>query len=192
LQLGGDRMDEIVQSLRNFSRSDDSKPLLSNIHDGIDGTLLILKHRLKAQHDRPEIIIRKSYGELALVSCFPGQLSQVFMNLLSNAIDAIGEKFAQGDYNGCEETLWIAIETAQLGAKCVQVCISDNGPGISEESSAHMGEMFYTTKPVGQGTGMGLTISREILDRHEGTLTWSSSLGEGSTFTVILPVSSSN
>jgi two-component system, NtrC family, sensor kinase len=185
LQLGADRMDEIVQSLRNFSRSDDILPLEANIHDGIDGTILILKHRLRAQPDRATIDIQRTYGQLPMISCFSGQLSQVFMNLLSNAIDAIDEKFVA---QNLEEKPWLKIETAQVNDGYIQVCISDNGAGISERAKQRMGEIYFTTKPVGQGTGMGLTISREILDRHQGKLTWSSSLGEGTTFTILLPI----
>jgi two-component system, NtrC family, sensor kinase len=185
LQLGADRMDEIVLSLRNFSRSDDTLPMEANIHDGIDSTIMILKHRLKGQPDRPVIEIQRAYGNLPLISCFSGQLSQVLMNLLSNAIDALDEKFTG---QNLQDKPWIQIETAQVDAEHIQICISDNGAGISEAAKHRMGELYFTTKPVGQGTGMGLTISREILDRHRGKLTWSSSLGEGTTFTMMLPI----
>jgi two-component system, NtrC family, sensor kinase len=184
LQLGADRMDEIVLSLRNFSRSDDM-PMQANIHDGINSTIMILKHRLKGQPDRPVIEIQTNYSNVPTISCFSGQLSQVLMNLLSNAIDALDEKFT--DQN-LQEKPWIQIETAQIDAEHIQICISDNGAGISETAKRRMGELYFTTKPVGQGTGMGLTISREILDRHRGRLTWSSSLGEGTTFTIVLPI----
>jgi two-component system, NtrC family, sensor kinase len=185
LQLGADRMDEIVLSLRNFSRSDDTLPMEANIHDGINSTIMILKHRLKGQPDRPAIEIQQIYSNLPAISCFSGQLSQVLMNLLSNAIDALDEKFAN---QHLQEKPWIQIETAQVDAEHIQICISDNGSGISEAAKHRMGELYFTTKPVGQGTGMGLTISREILDRHQGKLTWSSSLGEGATFTIMLPI----
>jgi two-component system, NtrC family, sensor kinase len=185
LQLGAERMDEIVLSLRNFSRSDGTLPMEANIHDGLNSTIMILKHRLKGQPDRPAIEIQKVYGNLPVISCFSGQLSQVLMNLLSNAIDALDEKFAN---QNLQEKPWIQIETAQVDAEHIQICISDNGSGISEAAKHRMGELYFTTKPVGQGTGMGLTISREILDRHQGKLTWSSSLGEGTTFTIMLPI----
>ncbi|NJM46592.1 MAG: PAS domain S-box protein [Alkalinema sp. RU_4_3] len=185
VQLGADRMDEIVQSLRNFSRSDDHLPMEANIHDGINSTLMILKHRLKGQPDRPVIEIHKAYGNLPLISCFSGQLSQVLMNLLSNALDALDEKFTG---KNLQERPWIQIETARVNTEHIQISISDNGAGISDAAKGRMGELYFTTKPVGQGTGMGLMISREILDRHQGKLTWSSSLGEGSTFTIVLPI----
>lgn len=185
LQLGADRMDGIVQSLRNFSRADDTVPTEANIHDGIDGSIMILKHRLNGRPGRPAIKITKKYGQLPPVVCFSGQLSQVVMNLLSNAIDALDEKLTHEEPNG---EPWICIETAQIDAQSIQICISDNGTGISDAAKQRMGELYFTTKPVGQGTGMGLTICRDIIDRHEGKLSWSSSLGEGTTFTIMLPI----
>ncbi|MGV0023942.1 sensor histidine kinase [Phormidesmis priestleyi] len=179
MRMGADRIREIVLSLRNFSRLDhaDSKPV--NIHEGIDSTLLILQHRLKAHI---EVRIIKHYGDLPLVNCYPGQLNQVFMNILSNAIDALEEQENQGNST-------IEITTHQPTANQVDICISDNGVGMSPEVQQRIFDPFFTTKPVGKGTGMGMSISYQIIvEKHQGRIWCNSAIGQGTTFGIEIPV----
>jgi two-component system, NtrC family, sensor kinase len=181
MRIGAERIREIVLSLRNFSRLDhaDSKPV--NIHEGIDSTLLILQHRLKANAQTVEVQVIKHYGDLPLVNCYPGQLNQVFMNVLSNAIDALEEQ------NQSNST--IEITTQQLSANQVTVYISDNGSGMSSEVQQRIFDPFFTTKPVGKGTGMGMSISYQIIvEKHQGRIWCKSTIGEGTTFGIEIPV----
>ncbi len=181
MAMGADRIREIVLSLRNFSRLDqaDSKPV--NIHEGIDSTLLILQHRFKAK-TLTEVEIIKHYGDLPLVECYPGQLNQVFMNILSNAIDALEEQEPQS-------TPTIQITTQQLSANRVNICITDNGAGMSPEVQQRIFDPFFTTKSVGKGTGMGMSISYQIIvEKHQGQIWCKSTIGQGTTFEIEIPV----
>lgn len=190
MQVGTDRIRDIVLSLRNFSRLDESAFKRVNIHEGIDNTLMILKNRLKATEKRPEIQIIKNYGELPLIECYPGQLNQVFMNLLSNAIDALEESNQGFSYVDIEaEPNTIIINTECLNKEWVKVSIVDNGLGINKEIQSKLFDPFFTTKPVGKGTGLGLSISYQILtDRHHGKLYCNSEPGRGTEFVLEIPI----
>lgn len=189
MKVAVDRIGNISTSLRTFSRADSDRKIYSNIHEGIDSTLLILKYRLKANEQRPEIKIIKKYGELPLVECFSGQMNQVFMNILANAIDAIEESnhgltFAEIKAN--PHTIEVKTEVVEDN-QTVVIKIKDSGKGMSEEVKARVFEHLFTTKGVGKGTGLGLSISREIVEEtHGGSLTCHSVLGEGTEFAIAL------
>ena len=156
MQVGADRIREIVRSLRNFSRKDDTHLSKVNLHEGIEGTLLILQSRLKARGSYPEIAVIKEYGNLPLVECYAGKVNQVFMNLIGNAIDAIeeynqGRSVAEAKANRSK----IKIKTEVQNSNAI-IRISDNGSGMSSEVSHQLFEAFFTTKPAGKGTGLGL------------------------------------
>ncbi|MGD1944401.1 MAG: ATP-binding protein [Leptolyngbyaceae cyanobacterium] len=187
-QLGSQRIRQIVSSLRTFSRLDEADMKAVDIHEGIDSTLLILHHRFKAKPDRPEIHIVKEYSELPLLECYPSQLNQVFMNLLSNAVDALEQELMAGDRAHKPEAATVKIITAKLNNQ-VLIRIRDNGPGIDEQHRAKLFDPFFTTKPIGKGTGLGLSISHQIVaDKHGGQLTVSSELGQGSEFQIYVPI----
>ncbi|MEH2405540.1 ATP-binding protein [Nostoc sp.] len=204
MKLGTDRIVEIVQSLKNFSRHDEAEMKAVNIHDGIDGTLMILHHRLKADVHRPAIEIVKDYAKLPLIECYPGQLNQVFMNVLANAIDALEEgmedsvsplgirdKGQWGIKNGeiSAPTPRIIIRTKVLDHHSVLIRIADNGPGMKEETIHRIYDPFFTTKDVGKGTGLGMAISYQIVvDKHGGILKCRSQPGEGTEFWIQIPV----
>ncbi|MGH1396363.1 MAG: hybrid sensor histidine kinase/response regulator [Trichormus sp.] len=186
MRMGTERVEKIVRSLRLLSRLDHTEFQLFNIHEGIDSTLIILNHRLKGISNRPEINIVKNYGKLPLVECYPGQLNQVFMNLLVNAIDAIEESLD----SEISELPTIEIFTALTeDQKSVFITITDNGIGISEEIQQRMFDQFFTTKPLGKGTGFGLAIAHEIIvENHQGTLEVKSSHGKGAQFLITIPI----
>ena len=186
MKMGADRIRSIVLSLRNFSRLDEAELKRANIHEGLDNTLLILQHRLKAQRPRPAIVVVKEYGDFADLECYAGQLNQVFMNILGNAIDAVEESW----HLDSDRKLQITIVTEKIVNELV-IRISDNGIGIPPELIHRLFDPFYTTKPVGKGTGMGLSISYQIVvDQHQGTLECISTIGQGSTFVMKLPITS--
>jgi NO-binding membrane sensor protein with MHYT domain len=187
IDLGTRRIQEILLSMRNFSRTDTQAMNPANLHDGLESTLLILQHRLKSVGNRSEIAIVRRYGDLPLVSCHLGQLSQVFMNLLANAIDVLREQDEQSVTE--KKSPCITIETVLEGDRYVLVQISDNGLGMTAETQAKLFEAFYTTKPVGKGTGLGLSISQQIVEEtHGGRLSCNSEVGVGTRFTIRLPV----
>jgi PAS domain S-box-containing protein len=216
MQVGSDRIREIIKALRNFSRLDESEVKTVDIHQGIDSTLMILQHRLKAGPNHSEIEIQKDYGQLPLVQCYPGQLNQVFMNILSNAIDALEEprqKWCELEKNNeldssevKSELVYDELEPVQLKGNndvrsriiiqtkykkkgTVVICIADNGSGIPEEIQQRIFDPFFTTKPVGKGTGMGLAISyRIIAEKHQGQLRCKTSPGQGTEFIIEIPV----
>ncbi|MEG4407832.1 PAS domain S-box protein [Microcoleus sp. MON2_D5] len=189
MSVGVERICQIVQSLRNFSRHDDSQMKPVNIHEGIDSTLLILNHRLKGNGEKPPIQIVKQYGELPTVECFAGPINQVFMNILSNAIDALEDaKNRQNCQQMVENPSQIRIGTEVVG-NFVAIKIADNGPGITEQVKQQIFDTFFTTKPIGKGTGMGLSISYQIIvERHKGELYCTSELGKGTEFTIKIPI----
>ncbi|WP_017662182.1 GAF domain-containing protein [Baaleninema simplex] len=183
MKIGAERIRQIVLSLRNFSRLDQSDLKPVDIHDGIEGTLTILHHRLKAKANRPEIEIVKHYGELPAVECYAGQLNQVFMNLLSNAIEA----FEGFDESKGKRT--IEIRTEAISQNWVRVTIRDNGCGIPETVRSRIFDPFFTTKPVGIGTGLGLSIGYQIVvDKHHGRFECNSQLGLGTEFRLEIPI----
>ncbi|WP_427158439.1 ATP-binding protein [Aliinostoc sp. HNIBRCY26] len=184
MKIGASRIREIVLSLRIFSRLDEAEFKTADLHQGIDSTLLILQHRIKAQGKRPEIKIEKHYNDIPDIQCFAGQLNQVFMNILANAIDALEEAFDQGL---CPEPL-IRITSSQEGSNVV-IAIADNGTGIPEEVLSKLFDPFFTTKPVGKGTGMGLSISYQIItEKHGGLLKCISTPGKGTEFFIAIPI----
>ncbi|MEG4029818.1 MULTISPECIES: AAA family ATPase [unclassified Microcoleus] len=189
MQIGCDRIQGISTSLRTFSRADKDYKVPFNIHDGINSTILILKHRLKANEQRPAIEVVKEYGNLPSVDCFPGQLNQVFMNILANAIDAVEESNREA---GLEKIKapgnCITIRTEMKSSEWVTIRIYDNGPGISDDIKGHIFDHLFTTKGVGKGTGLGLAIARQIVvEKHSGMLEVNSTLGRGTEFTISLP-----
>ncbi len=187
MQNGGDRITSISKSLRTFSRADTDHKQCFNLHEGIDSTILILRHRLKANEYRPEIQVVTNYGQLPDIDCFPGQLNQVFMNLLANAIDIFDEMAQTQSFETIEPQV-ITISTAIITDR-VRVNIHDNGAGMNEVIKAKIFDHLFTTKDVGKGTGLGLAIARQIIaDKHDGELTVESILGQGTTFTIALPI----
>lgn len=201
MKVGTDRIVEIVQSLKNFSRHDEAEMKAVNIHDGIDGTLMILHHRLKADARRPAIEIVKDYAKLPLIECYPGQLNQVFMNILANAIDALEESLviSHSSLASNESQITndkgqmilpsITIRTKVLDGQWVVIRIADNGPGMKEEVIRRIYDPFFTTKDVGKGTGLGMAISYQIVvDKHGGILKCRSQPGEGTEFWIQIPV----
>jgi signal transduction histidine kinase len=190
MQVGTERIVEIVKSLRNFSRLDEAAGKSVNIHEGIDSSLMILQNRLKSHSSRPGIQIVKDYQQLPQVECFPGELNQVFMNILINAIDALEERDKQRPIEECDRhPSTIAIRSYQAAGGFVAVSIADNGRGIPEQVRARLFDPFFTTKPVGKGTGLGLSISHSIIvDRHGGRLSCISTPGEGAEFVIEIPV----
>ncbi|MEG4074988.1 PAS domain S-box protein [Microcoleus sp. Pol14C2] len=192
MQVGTERIVEIVKSLRNFSRLDESAGKSVNIHEGIDSTLMILQNRLKSHSSPGEIKVVKDYQLLPQIECFPGELNQVFMNILINAIDALEERDKQRSIEECDRhPSTIVIRSYQAAAGFVAVSIADNGRGIPESVRSRLFDPFFTTKPVGKGTGLGLSISHSIIvDRHGGRLSCISTPGEGAEFLIEIPVRS--
>ncbi|MEG4346638.1 AAA family ATPase [Microcoleus sp. A003_D6] len=191
MQLGVDRICSISTSLRTFSRADKDYKVPFNIHEGIDSTILILKHRLKASESRPAIEVETNYGNIPILECFPGQLNQVFMNILANAIDALEEasqKRTFGDIAANPNRIEIQTELDDSGQQAI-VRIRDNGMGMSEVVKQRVFDHLFTTKAVGKGTGLGLAIARQIvLEKHGGSLNVNSILGEGTEFLIVLPI----
>jgi two-component system, NtrC family, sensor kinase len=184
MKVGAERIHNIVLSLRTFSRAADRIDQAADLHAGIDSTLMILKGRL--QTGRIPIQVVKEYGELPLLQCYAGQLNQVFMNLLVNAIDAIESTYLEDDRDQPAPTITI---TTQRIDQQVVIQISDNGPGMDELVLARLFDPFFTTKPVGKGTGLGLSICYQIItEKHQGQLTCRSALGKGAQFTIFLPI----
>jgi two-component system, NtrC family, sensor kinase len=186
METGSRRIQDIVGSLRNFSRLDETGDKLANIHEGLDSTLSILAHRLTPVHSRQGIRVIKHYGELPPVPCNPGELNQVFLNLISNAIEAIDSAAAQRQLT---EPPMLSIHTEQLDQATVLISIADNGVGIPVSIQPKLFDPFFTTKAVGKGTGLGLSISYQIItDQHHGTLTCHSQVGKGAIFAITLPL----
>ena len=197
MKIGTERIRQIVLSLRNFSRLDEADMKPVDIHEGLDSTLLILQNRLKGKPEHPAIEVVKDYGNLPLVECYAGQMNQVFMNIISNAIDAL-EEFDGSSFtvHGNEQSTMnlelsptIRISTQVLHPDRVAVRIADNGLGMTEEVRKRLFDPFFTTKPVGQGTGLGLSISYQIVvEKHSGMLRCISKAGQGSEFWIEIPM----
>ncbi|WP_410477534.1 sensor histidine kinase [Nostoc sphaeroides] len=190
MKIGIDRIRQIVLSLRNFSRLDQAEMKPVNIHEGIDSTLLILQHRLKAKPESPAIKLVKEYSNLPLVECYAGPLNQVFMNVLSNAIDALEDyRESQSNLDTDQITICTALGELEGNVKSVVIRIKDNGPGIPEALKARICDPFFTTKPVGKGTGLGLSISYQIVvDKHGGVFKCDSVPGLGTEFWIEIPI----
>jgi signal transduction histidine kinase len=191
MQEGVVRIRDISTSLRIFSRADSISAVAYNIHNGIDSTLLILKYRLRANETRPAIEIVKEYGNLPLVECYAGQLNQVFMNLLGNAIDALEESNQGRNFEEIKaHPNCISIKTELSNdAQFAIISVKDNGIGMTDEVKQKIFDHLFTTKAVGKGTGLGLAISHAIVvDKHSGTLKVNSSLGNGAEFMITIAV----
>jgi GAF domain-containing protein len=190
MKVGIDRIRQIVLGLRNFSRLDEAEMKAVDIHEGIDNTLLILQHRLKAKPDSPMVLIEKNYGDLPLVECYAGQLNQVFMNVLSNAIDAL-EDYRESRSDTYKSQITISTSKGEMKdkIKSVVIRIADNGPGIPEALKTRICDPFFTTKPVGKGTGLGLSISYKIVvEKHGGIFKSDSQPGLGTEFWIEIPI----
>jgi len=187
---GTERIRDIVLSLRNFSRLDEAEIKCVDIHDGIDSTLTILAHRLKATSQNPEIEVIKTYAVLPKIECYAGQLNQVFMNILSNAIDALEERNKNRPCEAIQSApAQICIYTEVTKSKQVEIRIHDNGSGISEHIIDKLFNPFFTTKEIGKGTGLGLSISHKIVtEKHKGTLQCISQPGQGTEFVIQIPI----
>ena len=197
MKVGANRIREIVQSLRNFSRIDEADIKPVDIHDGLDSALLILSNRLKPKPDRPAIHLIKEYGSLPLVECYAVQINQVFMNVLTNAIDALEDAFVNNNLSSHGGDKEEPVKCGQIrivteicpGEKAVAVRIEDNGCGMTQTVRQKIFEPFFTTKPVGKGAGIGLTISHEIaVEQHGGKLTCNSAPGEGTELIIEIPL----
>jgi signal transduction histidine kinase len=213
---GADRIRSIVLALQNFSRLDEAQMKSVNIHEGINSTLVMLEHRLKETAHRPTITVTKEYHDLPLVTCYPGELNQVFMHLLNNAIDALemgngawrigNKKIEKQDLEQVNENNLsnfstdsyhqiipeIRISTQVTDSNTVKIAIADNGSGIDESVRSRLFDPFFTTKPVGKGTGLGLSISHQIIvQKHQGNLFCYSSPGQGAEFIIEIPIEQS-
>ncbi|MCU0543544.1 MAG: ATP-binding protein [Oscillatoriaceae cyanobacterium Prado104] len=184
MQEGTKRIKEIVLNLRNFSRLDESQVKQVDLREGLESTLLILQHRLKCNDKRSAIQVIKNYGILPQIECYPGLLNQVFMNILSNAIDAVEAlAFHSPNLNPC-----IEVSTEMTPKNCAVIRIKDNGTGIDRDLQSRIFDPFFTTKPVGKGTGLGLSIAYQIItEKHGGSLTCKSKIGKGTEFTIVIP-----
>ncbi|KYC35042.1 hypothetical protein WA1_09915 [Scytonema hofmannii PCC 7110] len=200
MKLGVQRIRDISTSLRTFSRTDKDYKVPFNLHEGIDSTILILKHRLKASESRPAIEVVKNYDHLPPIECFPGQLNQVFMNILANAIDSLEESFVKYKVSSANKKIPTITIRTYLTSSCsaqqmthprdnsVVIQIQDNGIGMTDEVKQKIFEHLFTTKAVGKGTGLGLAIARQIVvEKHNGKLSVNSVLGQGTEFCIELP-----
>ncbi|MEM0980928.1 MAG: ATP-binding protein [Cyanobacteria bacterium P01_H01_bin.58] len=190
MKMGSDRISQIVTSLRNFSRVDEKGIKSADIHAGLNNTLVILNHRLKPHAGKTRIQVSKKYAALPMVECYPGLLNQVFMNILTNAIDALENPLQEPSSENSDELIRkITLKTSLIGDQWVQIEIADNGSGIPYNIQQRIFEPFFTTKSVGTGTGMGLSISHQIItEQHGGTLDCVSSPGKGAQFIIRIPL----
>ncbi|MEM7772258.1 MAG: GAF domain-containing protein [Cyanobacteria bacterium P01_A01_bin.37] len=190
VQFGTERIQEIVSALRTFSRIDEAELKEIDVHQSLDSTLVLLENRLKEQSEYPTIRVIKDYRDLPLVQCYPGPLNQVFMNILSNAIDALEQKIEQQTYQErIDYPSQITLRTDLIDDRWIEVAIADNGSGISQEIQQQIFDPFFTTKSIGKGTGLGLSISYQIVsERHRGKLACCSNLGTGTEFVIQIPV----
>jgi signal transduction histidine kinase len=190
MDMGADRIQNIVVSLRNFSRLDEPNMAVVDIHEGLEGTLMILHPRLGATALRPAIRLTRDYGsDVPPVECYAGQLNQVLMNLIVNAVDAIDEACERADFEANQAQQYqIKIATANEPAHHITIRVIDNGPGMPADTQAKIFDAFFTTKPVGQGTGLGLSISHQIVtEKHRGQIFCRSELGKGTAFVLQIP-----
>lgn len=190
MKVGADRIQKIVSSLRSFSRLDEAEVKDVDIHEGIDSTLMILHNRLKSKAEYPAIQIVKDYGILPKIECYAGQLNQVFMNVLSNAIDALEEQNQQrSPAEVAAQPSIVTIQTRSSDRETVAIQIADNGPGMPETVQKRLFDPFFTTKAVGKGTGMGMSISHQVItERHKGSLQCFSVPDQGATFVIEIPI----
>lgn len=188
MEAGCNRIHDISNSLRTFSRIETESKFKANIHECLDSTVLILKYRLKANDSRPEIQVIRDYGTLSEIDCFPGQLNQVFMNLLANAIDMFDEVAESHSYEVLEDRMQQIIIKTCCVEDCIKISISDNGKGMSAAVCSQIFDRQFTTKAVGKGTGLGLAISKQIIvEKHGGQITVNSMPSIGTEFVINLP-----
>ena len=201
MEMGSQRIENIILSLRNFARLDEAEKKIVDIHEGIDNTLLILQHRLNTTEKYPAIEVVREYGNLPHIECYPAQLNQTFLNILSNAIDALehlrvphenklNSQPGQIDYHNLPTTKpKIRIRTEISPENYLLVRIADNGAGISKAIQPRIFDLFFTTKPVGKGTGLGLSLSYQIVvKKHGGHLKYKTQLGKGTEFVIEIPL----
>ncbi|WP_204102045.1 MULTISPECIES: ATP-binding protein [Spirulina sp. CCY15215] len=182
MKTGSDRIRQIVLGLRNFSRLDESDKKEVDLHEGLDNTLLLLQHRLGSRGKGPDIAIAKNYGDLPLVNCYASQLNQVFLNILTNAIDFLS-------VSDISDSPKVSIKTQVKDSRNIRICIADNGSGMSKNVRDRVFDPFFTTKPIGAGTGLGLSISYQIItQQHGGQLQCFSQPGEGAEFVIDIPI----
>lgn len=197
MHRGTERIRSIVLSLRNFSRLDEAEMKIADINEGIENTLLILQHRLKSKDKHPEIQVFKEYGDLPPIECYPGQLNQVFLNILSNAVEAFELTHNNSHKKSSPaitiQTNFVDSSNSKQKSPKIVIRIADNGPGMTEEVQSRLFDPFFTTKPVGQGTGLGLSISYQIVvQHHHGVLTCTSAPGQGAEFCIEIPLQQIN
>ena len=178
MKVGVERISQIILSLRNFSRLDESDKKAVDIHEGIESTLIILNHRLK-----PGIQVIKDYGNLPEVECYPSQLNQIYMNILANAIDALEDSQKLGN-----SSPKITIRTEVIADIDIKIHLIDNGLGMPKNIQEKIFDPYFTTKPIGKGTGLGLSISYQIIQKHSGNIEVKSEPGEGTEFIITLPL----
>ncbi|MGG6296766.1 PAS domain-containing sensor histidine kinase [Leptolyngbya sp. AN02str] len=198
MKVGAERIQQIVLSLRNFSRMDEAEFKHVDIHEGLDSTLMILQNRLKAKsvridgvdHHQPAITVIQNYGKLPKIQCYPGQLNQVFMNILANAIDALEERDSDRSLDDIKaQPSQIEITTEVVEQSWIKIRFKDNGVGIPEHIQQHLFNPFFTTKPIGKGTGLGMSISFQIItEKHHGQLECISAPGQGAEFIITIPI----
>ncbi len=179
---GSARISQIILSLRNFSRLDEAEMKAVDLHHGIESTLMILQNRFKCSANKPEVKVIKEYGNLPNVTCYASQLNQVFLNILTNGIDALK------DSSQLVKNPQIMIRTKVIDNNKVQISIGDNGSGIPAHIQERIFDPFFTTKPVGKGTGLGLAVSYAIVKKHRGKLTCNSTVGKGTEFGIEIPI----
>jgi signal transduction histidine kinase len=182
MQVGSERIKQIILSLRNFSRLDEAEMKAVDLHKGIESTLLILQNRLQGTDNQPKVEVIKEYGNLPHVNCYASEMNQVFMSIISNALDALK------DANKTTKNPLIRIQTEVREKERVRIAIADNGCGITPQIRSRIFEPFFTTKPVGSGTGLGLSVSYAIIKKHGGKLTCDSTVGSGTKFTIEIPI----
>lgn len=190
IRNGVERITTIVRSLQTFSHLDESETKAVDLHEGLDSALLILSAQLTDTATRPKITVVKQYGNLPKVYCYPSQLNQVFMGLLTNAIDAINNR----DRGASHLSVPISVPTiticTQAQGGCVHISIADNGIGMTADQITQIFDPFFTTKTVGEGVGLGLSMSYQIVkNNHQGSIKCTSEPGKGTTFSLIIPLS---
>ncbi|MEM9118944.1 MAG: response regulator [Cyanobacteria bacterium P01_F01_bin.56] len=189
MRKGANRISDISSSMRILARGDKTHKVEAQLHETLDSAILLLQHRLKANEQRPAIQMRKHYGDLPPILCYPGQLNQVFMNILANAVDAFEESNKGISYEELEKSPNVIDVTTQHDNNSITIYLQDNGPGMPDAVKAKVFEHLFTTKAVGKGTGLGLSISHQIVvDTHGGSLSCDSNPGKGTTFTITLPL----
>jgi two-component system, NtrC family, sensor kinase len=193
MKTGTTRIRHIVRSLQLFSRLDEADCKFADLNEGLESTSILMGSRLQGNGDRPPIQTIVEYGNLPSIECYPGQMNQVFMNILANAVDTLEEALSSSSKpQNYVPTIWVGTEVQlndDRSPKSIVVRIADNGLGIPEAIRHRVFDPFFTTKPVGKGTGLGMSVSHSIVvEQHQGKLTCNSVLGEGTEFTIEIPV----